>query len=385
MNTLRVPDSKNLAAVQALCDLASPYAFPKDHGRLFTDAMRENMLWHSEKSDFYRRFLQAKGFDPASIHEIKDCSKIPFLPANFFKSHEVLSISRDQVVMHLTSSGTTGQKSQMFFDDWSFRSGQRMVDFVFESSGWVTPKTETNYLLYTYETEPDSKLGTAYTDHFLCKYAPIKSAFHALRRTGSGKHDFDVFGCIERFQSFEKDGAPVRIFGFPAFLYFTLERMKSLKMKPVRLSKDSLVFLGGGWKGNADQAIAKTDLYRLITEYLGIPDHRIRDSFGSVEHAVPYAECEHHQFHLPVWSHVIIRDVRTLEPMALGERGFLQFLTPFITSVPAQSVLMGDLASLHSGESCPCSINSPYFVIHGRAGTSKNRSCAVAASELLGR
>ena len=385
MNTLHVPDPKKLSAVQALCDLSSPYEFPREHGRLFADAMRENVLWHSEKSDFYRRLLESHAFDPASLRSLQDCSKIPFLPANFFKSHEILSIPRDQVAMHLTSSGTTGQKSQMFFDDWSFRSGQRMVDFVFESSGWVTPKTETNYLLYTYETEPDSKLGTAYTDHFLCKYAPIKNAFHALRRTGSGKHDFDVFGCIQQLQNYEKDGAPVRIFGFPAFLYFTLERMKNLKMKPIRLSPDSLVFLGGGWKGNADQAIAKTDLYHLVTELLGIPDHRIRDSFGSVEHAVPYSECEDHQFHLPVWSHVIIRDIRSLEPVGLGERGFLQFLTPFITSVPAQSVLMGDLASLHSGESCPCSIESPYFVIHGRAGTSKNRSCAVAASELLGR
>ena len=372
-------------AIRQICELKEPYSFPKGYPELFASAMRESVLWHQERSEFYRNFIHGHDFKAESLRNLEDCEQIPFVPAAFFKSHEVLSIPRDKVVMHLTSSGTTGQKSQMFFDEWSLSAGQRFVDFVYESSKWVTPATQTNYLLYTYETEPDSKLGTAYTDHFLCKYAPIREAFHALRRTGAGKHDFDVFGCIENLQSYEKDGAPVRIFGFPAFLFFTLNRMKDLKLGKLKLSPDSLVFLGGGWKGHADQSVSKNELYALVSEMLGIPDHRIRDSFGSVEHAVPYSECEHHQFHVPVWSKVIIRDVRTLEPRGFGERGFLQFLTPYITSVPAQSVMMGDLASLHPGESCPCSIDSPYFVIHGRAGTSKNKSCAVAASELLGR
>ena len=112
---------------------------------------------------------------------------------------------------------------------------------------------------------------------------------------------------------------------------------------------------------------------------------RVRDSFGAVEHGIPYTECERHQFHVPVWSKVVIRDLRTLEPKGFREPGFLQFLTPFVTSVPAHSLMMGDLATLYPGTDCGCGISAPYFVVHGRAGTSKNRSCAIAASELLGR
>lgn len=264
-------------------------------------------------------------------------------------------------------------------------AGQRMVDFVFKSFAWITPSQKTNYLLYSYEIQSDSKLGTALTDNFLCKYAPVERVFCSLRLTGQGSHEFDVFGCIERLKEYAAQGLPVRIFGFPAFLYFTLNRMKDLKLPKLRLSPDSLVFLGGGWKGHADQAISKHDLYARITDQLGIPNIRIRDSFGAVEHGIPYTECSHHQFHVPVWSHVLIRDVGTLKPLEFGKKGFLQFLTPFVTSVPAQSVMMGDLASLHPGESCPCGTQSPYFVIHGRAGTSKNKSCAIAAAELLGR
>ncbi len=209
--------------------------------------------------------------------------------------------------------------------------------------------------------------------------------FSALRLTGTGPHEFDIFGCIDRLKDFEREGLPVRIFGFPAFLHFTLERMRALKIPPLKLHPDSFVFLGGGWKGNADRAIDKRDLYRAVNEQLAIPDKRIRDGFGSVEHCIPYIECEFHEFHVPVWSRVFIRDLKTLAPLPFEEKGFLHFVSPYITSVPACSVLMGDLASLHDGAKCPCELATPYFVIHGRAGLSRNKSCAVAAAELMGK
>jgi hypothetical protein len=382
---LRVPDPARLSAVQEIAELTDPYRAPKDHGELFARAMRECVAWHARHSEFYRRVLKLRGFDPAAIGSLDDCRLIPFIPANFFKLHEIVTVTERDVFMRFTSSGTTGQKSQIIFDRWSFGAGQRMVDSVFDYFGFTAPKTKTNYLLYSYETEADSKLGTAYTDNYLCKFAPANDVVHALRRTGAGGHEFDVFGCIRALQDYAAQGLPVRIFGFPAFLYFTLSRMRALKLGKPRLAPGSLVFLGGGWKGHADQAVPKEELYGLVTRMLSIPPERIRDSFGAVEHPIPYAECRRHRFHVPVWSHVVIRDVATLKPVGFGRPGFLQFLTPFLTSVPAHSVMMGDLASLHPGAECGCGIASPYFTVLGRAGTSKNKSCALAAAELLGR
>jgi hypothetical protein len=184
-------------------------------------------------------------------------------------------------------------------------------------------------------------------------------------------------------ERFEKEGLPVRIFGFPAFFHFTLKRMRELGLPNLSLSPESLVFLGGGWKGHADQAVSKDELYGAATVQLGIPNHRLRDGFGSVEHCIPYIECSHHRFHVPTWSRVLIRDLKTLEPLPYGVTGFLNLISPYITSVPAQSVLMGDLASLHRPEECGCGNSMPWFKILGRAGTSRNKSCAIAASELL--
>lgn len=119
----------------------------------------------------------------------------------------------------------------------------------------------------------------------------------------------------------------MRIFGFPAFLSFTLDRMRAMGVGPLELDERSLILFGGGWKGNADKQIAKSELYRRISDQLGIPLARIRDGFGSVEHSIPYLECANHRLHVPTWSRVLTRSVRTLEPLPHGEPGYLQFVS----------------------------------------------------------
>ena len=380
---LSVPDKEKLSTVQKLCDQNSPYEDLDSEEALFVKAMKEITAWHIENCDFYKALANSQRFSIENIKNLNDCLSIPHLWAHFFKSHEILSVPKKEVYLHLTSSGTTGQKSQIFFDEWTIRSAQRMVDSIFETYNWIRPKELCNYILFSYETESSSKLGTAYTDNFLCKYAPVNEAFYALKLTGSGGHEFDCFGTIDSFIKFADQGLPVRIFGFPAFFYFALERMKKLGIAPLKLNPQSLVFLGGGWKGNADKQIAKEDLYSLVEEMLGIPNDRLRDGFGSVEHCVPYVECSYHEFHVPVWSRVFIRDVETLKALPYEEKGFLHFISPYITSMPAHSVIMGDMASLHEAHTCGCELPTPFFRIHGRAGISKNKSCALAASELL--
>src|SRR5690606_32764943 len=110
-----------------------------------------------------------------------------------------------------------------------------------------------------------------------------------------------------------------------------------------------------------DRQVDKRETYRMATELLGIPDHRLRDGFGSVEHCIPYIECENHEFHLPIWSHVEILDVRTCKPLPLGEKGFLTLMSPYITSGAANAVIMTDKAALHAGSECSCDIKTPFF------------------------
>lgn len=351
--------------------------------QLFIQAMVEVLCYHKSNNSFFASLLEKNKLEPSDIKSEKDLFKIPPIPASFFKLYESLSIPREKITEHVTSSGTSGQKSQMFFDKSSWDFGLDMIKALFKYFGFLSEQP-TNYILYTYEPTQGSKLGTAKTDQGLLQYAPVNEHFFALRYNGQS-HDFDVYGTINKLADYEKQGLPVRIFGFPSFLHFTLKQMESLHMPPLKLNKNSMTMLGGGWKGYADKQVGKFELYTLVEKMLGIPAQNCRDGYGSTEHSVPYFECKNHNFHIPIYSRVLIRNVKTLEPQPIGEKGFANFITPHLLSVPAVSVLMGDLAVLHNASECNCGIETPFIEILGRAGISAAKSCAITASELLKR
>lgn len=351
----------------------------------FVAAVRHAVEFHCAQNDFYREWLALHHVSPEQLQTEADLPRIPPIPANFYKQYESLSVSRETIVVHATSSGTSGQKSQMFFDQESWDFGQDMVRNIMRYYGFIS-ESPCNYLLYTYEPAQraagQGELGTAKTDEGLMQYAPGKEVVYALRHNGSG-HDFDVYGVIAALQRFAASGLPVRIFGFPAFLYFTLRQMRDMGVAPLRLHQDSMTMLGGGWKGHAASQVDKYELYALVEDMLGFPGENCRDGYGSTEHSVPYLECSHHNMHVPIYSRAYIRDFRTLEPLGFNREGFASFVTPHLSSVPAVSVLMGDKAILREADSCGCGIQAPVLEILGRAGTSQSMSCAIAASELL--
>ena len=383
MKILLVPNKEKLQNVQKLCEVTTPYENSESIERLFVTAFKEIMLWHQKYNSFYASLLEKEKFEIESLKSIEDIMRVPFIHANFFKLHETLSVEKTQVIEHMTSSGTSGQKSQMFFDEWSILSARRMVNFIYDANGFNRPQEETNFLLLAYEPLTNFKVGTTKTNIFLTSFAKSKEIFFALRATNN-THEFDRFGTVQKLQEYEAQKLPVRIHGFPSFMYFTLLQMQEMNIK-VSLHQDSLVMFGGGWKGYANQEIPKEELFELIHERLGIDTTRIRDTYGSVEHSIPYIECKNHHLHIPVWSRLFIRDVKSLEVLGYGKAGFMNFVTPYITSVPAVSVMMGDLGILHPASECNCGALTPFFEILGRAGLSQNKSCAVSASELLKR
>jgi phenylacetate-coenzyme A ligase PaaK-like adenylate-forming protein len=367
--------------IKRLCSFKYPYEQSTEAEKIFSNAMREIVMHHRASTDGYAAWLDSQGFNAKTVETMEDWSKLPPLFANYFKKNLVISQSGSGA-LELTSSGTSGQKSRMRFDEHSIRSAQHMVARIFDYYEWNRPDQPCNYLLMNYEPAGNASLGTAFTSNFLSSFAPVHSVAYALRYTGTG-YEFDPFGVIETLKRYASEGLPVRILGFPSFMWFVLERMNSLSIPPLRLHEDSLAFFGGGWKTHADQEIPKYQLYKRMQEQLGLADERCRDSYGAVEHPVPYIECKNHHFHLPTYSRASIRCTRSFVQMEYGKSGFLHFLSPYITSAPAHSIVMGDLATLHPAKSCGCGLQTDWFHLLGRASKAAARNCALSASELI--
>lgn len=357
------------------------YQSSSEQDAAFVAAMQEALAWHLSRNVAYRNLCRQAGFGPANLRTIQDVPRVPHVFVNVFKEHELLSIDRSQVALNLTSSGTTGQKSQIFFDAGSLARGLAMVDRAHEEMGLSRLDLPTNYVIFAYDPDEAKNVGTAYTDSNITKFAPKKRSYHALRwDEAAGSFTFREAETLAVIQSYAEEGLPVRFLGFPAFLYRLMKRLRA-EGKRYDLGADSYVMTGGGWKKSEAEAIAFEEFLAEVESVLGIPAANVRDGYGMVEHGVPYLQCEHHRFHVPTFARAYAREVGTLEVLPFGETGFLHLVTPYNLAMPALSLLTSDLATLEAN--CPCGRGTPTISLQGRAGTRKNKGCAISAAQLL--
>ncbi|MBU6428313.1 MAG: acyl-protein synthase, partial [Cyanobacteria bacterium REEB65] len=179
-------DMSGNSAVDRLLALEDVYEASGRAEMLFGAAMREAVNWHYEQSDVYRGLCQLAGFDPANW---RDLAEIPTVFVNAFKQHELLSIPRDQVALTLTSSGTSGQRSQICFDRLSLDRALGMVERIFAALGMVDKSEAVNYLLFAYDPNEAKNVGTAFTDSNLTHLTAQRAVYHALR-WDAAKGDF---------------------------------------------------------------------------------------------------------------------------------------------------------------------------------------------------
>ena len=365
---------------QKLFWFSRPYDLPGSDAR-FLRAVRDNCAYHIEHCPEYRLICEAEGFSPDCLNTIEDLEKLPVLPTLFFKRRHVASMPRWRIAFEVTSSGTSGKFSRVGFDWGCVLAEVPMVLRLGFYHKLVSLKPA-HYVVLGYKPGRQDKMGVARTMFGLTHFAPPLSRTYALRWK-NGAYAPNLEGAVERLRRLAKSPFPVRIVGFPSYLWFGLKRMEALGLS-VRLPRGSKILLAGGWKQHSAQEVDKGTLYALAQRVLGVEDSHIHEFFGAVEHPVFFNTCKNHRFHVPAYARVIIRDVRALEPLPMGEAGLVNLITPLINATPVTSVMTDDLGMLTPGEYCGCGLTSPVLTILGRVGLSDITTCAAGAAELLG-
>lgn len=348
--------------------------------RLFIRAVRRNVAFHNIHCPEYASLLSSRSFCSKQLHTIEDLYELPPVPTLYLKSHRLQSIPDEKLLIKATSSGTKGKKSHIGFDFKGLYYGAYMVLRTALYHKLLSAKP-TNYILLGYKPGKDNHTVISKTAFGSTFFAPALKRTYALKPTANGyRPDFE--GLKKAIISYSRQPFPVRLIGFPAYTYFFLQELQRSGIQ-LRLHKDSMVLLGGGWKQFYTEKVEKEALYALIEEVLGIPEENCREFFGAVEHPIIYCDCKNHHFHIPVYSRVIIRDVHTFKPLPFGEVGLLNLITPMLNSMPLVSVMTDDLGILHDGRDCGCGIDTPYFEILGRVGIRDIKTCAAGAAKLL--
>lgn len=361
--------------------LPDPYDLPVSNGR-FLRAVRENCAFHYARCPEYRQVLDSFSFRPGDLQEWADLERLPFLPTVTFKHHRLFSLPRRQMAAVSTSSGTSGQFSEIGFDFPSLYCSWNMLWKIGRPRGFFSPKP-THYVVLGYKPRRGNRTSVARTAFGATLLAPALSRTYALKYE-SGGYIPDLDGVADALIRHGKSRFPTRLVGFPSYTYFLLRQLERRGIQ-LSLPPGSKILLGGGWKQFYAQQVEKPVLYDLARRVLGIPEEHIIEVFSAVEHPILYADCVRHHFHVPIYSRVIIRDPDSLVPLPPGQPGLVEFITPLLTATPILAVMTDDLGILHPAGSCSCGNPAPWLEILGRVGLKDIKTCAAGAAELLGK
>ncbi len=230
---------------------------------------------------------------------VKSISEIPFLPIQFFKTHEVIS-STAPVQITFTSSGTTGMTTSrhlvtdLNFYEQSFRLG--FSQFYGNIEDYVVLALLPSYL----EREGSSLIYMAED--------LIKSSNHP--ESGFYLHNYDEL--IEKLIALDNSGQNVILLGVTYALLDLIEK------QDFHL-KNTIIMETGGMKGKRREII-REELHNLLCKGFGVS--KIHSEYGMTELLSQAYSLGDGIFECPPWMEILIRDTEdALSYVAEGKTG----------------------------------------------------------------
>lgn len=248
----------------------------------FKDLALEIFKYQFENNAVYRSFCDLLFKHPADIKKIED---IPFLPIQFFKSHEVLS-SRSPIQKTFTSSGTTGSiKSKHHVTDLniyenSFRKG--FSHFYGNIEDYVVLALLPSYL------ERDGSSLIYMANDFI----------HMSKHPESGFYLNNISELASTIKILEARKQNVLLIGVSFAL---LDLVESFNFN----LKHTIIMETGGMKGRRKEMI-RTELHAILKQGFGIKN--IHSEYGMTELLSQAYSKGQGIFECPPWMRVLTRD-----------------------------------------------------------------------------
>jgi hypothetical protein len=347
-------------------NLAEPFGLQSaDKAELLVRTLNELTAWHNEHCAAYANMVERMfpSNRPAGSRE-----EVPFLPVRLFKTLELASAPKNQIIKTLTSSGTTGQAvSRIFLDRETSVRQTRVLAAIIAS--FLGKKRLPMVIIDCADLMKDRTKFNARAAGIL--------GFSVFGRNHHYCLDSDLNLLADNLRSFldEHRGGPILAFGFTFVVWQGLYQQAQRAGTTFDFGPGSTLIHGGGWKRLLDQRVDNATFKQSMREQLGI--ERVFNYYGMIEQVGSiFMECEHNHLHAPVFADIVIRDPLTLAPLLPGETGVVQVLSALPTSYPGHSLLTEDLGVLHGEDDCPCGRLGRHFSITGRMPQVEMRGCS---------
>jgi phenylacetate-coenzyme A ligase PaaK-like adenylate-forming protein len=235
-----------------------------------------------ENNAVYRAFCNHLNTDKQAV---KSLEQIPFLPIQFFKSHDVVS-SLDPIEATFTSSGTTGSiTSKHLVTDLSlYEQSYRLAfsNFYGNIEDYVVLA-----LLPSYLEREGSSLVYMVNDLI---------ALSNNENSGFYLHNYDEL--ITKLIALDLSGQNVILIGVTYALLDLIEKQK------FQLN-NTIIMETGGMKGKRKEMI-REELHAILCDGFGVSS--IHSEYGMTELLSQAYSLGNGFFECPAWMHILIRD-----------------------------------------------------------------------------
>ena len=235
-----------------------------------------------ENNDVYRSFCDLLYKNPSDVKEIQD---IPFLPIQFFKSHNILS-SKENVIKTFTSSGTTGSipsKHRVTDLSWYHESFRKGFQFFY---GDVKDYNILALLPSYLEREGSSLIYM------------VDDLIQQTNKPTSGFYMHNLSELSSTLKELDAKGEKTLLIGVTFALLDLIEKEK------FQLN-NTLIMETGGMKGRRKELV-REQLHKILSKGFGV--NKIHSEYGMTElFSQGYSKGEGF-FKCPPWMKVLTRD-----------------------------------------------------------------------------
>jgi phenylacetate-coenzyme A ligase PaaK-like adenylate-forming protein len=259
---------------EAIFQINSKKEFEKITLKVFRHQYDNNLV--------YQQFCNFLKIDKNNVKALLD---IPFLPIQFFKSHEVLS-SEDAVQTTFTSSGTTGmQTSKHLVTDVTWYEESYRLAFS-EFYGNIEDYCVLALLPSYLERKGSSLIYM------------VEDLITRSKQQDSGFYLNNYEELISKIIELDNSGQNVLLIGVTYALLDLIE-MQSFQLK------NTIIMETGGMKGKRKEMI-REELHSLLCNGFGVS--KIHSEYGMTELLSQAYSLGDGVFECPPWMHLLIRD-----------------------------------------------------------------------------
>jgi len=343
---------------------------PNKKEKIFMEAVRESLVFHYNNCENFRKFCKKRGFNPYGKYGL---TEVPFLPVEIFKTVKLISVKEENISKNVFSSSTSGNiPSSIFLDDVTSKRQRKSLNKIVSS--FIGPERKI-FIIFDAEktiTSKDGKLSSrAAAIRGMLPF--MKKAFFILDENleldrNSLRMAVNSVGKSER----------VCFLGF-TFLFYETMKKNANKKDVVNLFKKisgSYVLHLGGWKRLQNLKIEKLEFNSDLSLFLHTKPKKVIDVYGMTEQlGTIYLDCEYGYKHVPVYSDIIIRDIKTLKPAKDGNSGLIQLISPLPNSYPGVSIISDDIGVIVNKDGCKCGRKGKFFLFRNRAEKAELKGC----------